>query len=110
MAATGRQSAAARAEAANEDLARQIGILREELSKLSAEFDRSRQRSASAARQAATDGMESLRAQGEVAYERLREEAAELETQVMRRVREKPVTSLAIAAGIGFLLAILARR
>jgi ElaB/YqjD/DUF883 family membrane-anchored ribosome-binding protein len=40
----------------------------------------------------------------------LRGNAQEIEAQVVAHVREKPVTSLAIAAGVGFLFALLSRR
>ena len=40
----------------------------------------------------------------------LRGSARDLEDQLVANVREKPVTSLAIAAGVGFLFALLSRR
>lgn len=110
MATARKSSAESRAEAANQDLARQIEVLREEIARLGAEFSRSRERSASAAKQAAADGVESLRAQGEIALDQIRERAGEIETELTQYVRTKPFTSLAIAAGVGFLLALLARR
>ena len=110
MAATAKQSAAARAREANEDLIRQIEILKQEVAHLSGELKRSKQRSAGAAKRAASDGMEALKAQGEAAIEALRENSGELEAELAKQVREKPFTSLAVAAGAGFLLALLARR
>ncbi|RUZ32270.1 DUF883 family protein, partial [Mesorhizobium sp. M7A.F.Ca.CA.001.04.1.1] len=62
------------------------------------------------ARRAATEGVEQLRAQGEAAFDSLRSNAKDIEAQMMASVREKPVTSLAIAAGVGFLFALIARR
>ncbi|TJV02130.1 MAG: DUF883 family protein, partial [Mesorhizobium sp.] len=62
------------------------------------------------ARRVAAEGVEQLRAQGEAAFENMRSNAKDLEAQVVASVREKPVTSLAIAAGVGFLFALLARR
>src|SRR5690606_23073317 len=56
MATARKSSAESRTEAANQDLARQIEVLREEIARLGAEFSRSRERSASAAKQAAADG------------------------------------------------------
>ena len=110
MAATTRQSASNRAKTANEDLLKQIEILKREVAHLSGEVKRSKQRSGGAAKKAAADGIEALKAQGEVALESLRENADELEAELAKHVREKPVTSLAIAAGVGFLLALIARR
>ena len=40
----------------------------------------------------------------------LRGNAEELEEQLVARVREKPITSLAMAAGLGYLLALIMRR
>ncbi|MEX0347764.1 MAG: YqjD family protein [Rhizobiaceae bacterium] len=110
MATTAKQSASNRAKAANEDLLEQIEILKREVAHLSAELNRSKKRSGTAAKKAAADSVEALKAQGEVAMEKLRENADELEAELAKHVREKPVTSLAIAAGIGFLLAVIARR
>ena len=59
---------------------------------------------------AAADGVEQLRAQGEAAFDGMRGSAEEIEAQLIAKVREKPVTSLAIAAGVGFLFALLSRR
>lgn len=110
MATTAKQTAAARAKAANEDLIKQIEVLKQEVAHLSQELKQSKQRSAGAAKQAAADGMESLKAQGEAALESLRENSSELEAELAKQVREKPFTSLAVAAGAGFVLALLARR
>jgi len=63
-----------------------------------------------AAKRAAAEGVEQLRAQGEAAFDSLRGNARDLEEQVLANVREKPLTSLAIAAGVGFLFAVLSRR
>ena len=40
----------------------------------------------------------------------LKSNASDLELQVTEAVREKPITALAIAAGIGYFLAMLSRR
>lgn len=63
-----------------------------------------------AARRAATQGAEQLKVQGDAALDSISATARDLEDQLMQTVREKPVTSLAIAAGVGFLVALLARR
>lgn len=42
--------------------------------------------------------------------EQLRRQVAAIESDVSAHVRQKPVQSLAIAAGVGFLLALLMRR
>lgn len=93
-----------------EDLEAEIAQLREDLAKLAAQLQATGEHSYSTARRAATEGVEQLRAQGEAAYESIRANARDVEAQVLASVREKPVTSLAIAAGVGFLFALLARR
>lgn len=63
-----------------------------------------------AARRAAAQSASHLKVQGDAAIESLRANAKDMEEQFLATVREKPVTSLAIAAGVGFLVALLARR
>lgn len=96
--------------AAMEDLEAQIRILREEMSRLSREISRSGERSMEAAKRAAADTVEHFRTQGEAAFEGLRTNARDVEQQFEMAVREKPFTALAIAAGLGFLVALMARR
>ena len=62
------------------------------------------------AKRAAYDGADQLRAQGEATLADIKASAREIEDQLGRTVREKPLTSLAMAAGAGFILALLARR
>jgi ElaB/YqjD/DUF883 family membrane-anchored ribosome-binding protein len=54
--------------------------------------------------------VQQLKSQGEAYYSGLRTNADELEAQVVASIREKPFQALAIAAGIGFLFALFARR
>jgi ElaB/YqjD/DUF883 family membrane-anchored ribosome-binding protein len=96
--------------ASREEFEQQIAILKEEMELLKAQLARSSERSASAARRAAASGAENLREQGEAAIEDLRANARDVEAQLISTVREKPVTSLAIAAGVGFLFALITRR
>lgn len=63
-----------------------------------------------AAKRAAAEGVEQLRQKGEAAMESLSGNARDIEAQVIASVREKPVTALAVAAGVGFLFALLSRR
>lgn len=95
---------------APDDFEAQIATLREELAKVKAQLASSGARSAEAARKAAQSGAEQLRSQGEAAIDGLRSNARDMEQQIVATVREKPVTALAIAAGIGFLFALIARR
>lgn len=93
-----------------EDLAADIEQLKADIAALARQLQQTGQHSYGAARHAASEGVEQLRAQGEAVYENLRANAGDLERQLADTVREKPVTSLAIAAGIGFLFALMTRR
>ena len=92
------------------DLEADIRQLREDLAKLSEQLAKTGQHSLGAAKRAATEGVEQLKVQGEAAIDKLRGQAHELEDELVAHVREKPLTSLAIAAGVGYLLAVLSRR
>jgi ElaB/YqjD/DUF883 family membrane-anchored ribosome-binding protein len=92
------------------DMEMQIQTLKEEIAKLRAQIASSGERSFGALRNIAADGAEQLRSQGEAAMDDLKDSARDLEAQLTATVREKPVTSLAIAAGVGFLFALIARR
>lgn len=93
-----------------EDLKAEITKLRQELSDLAKHVSTIGDKSARTARQAAGKKAEELRAQGEAAFGELRESALDYEKQLTDTVRKKPVTALAIAAGVGFVFALMARR
>ena len=107
-AGTGKAQDGAKRSAA--ELEAQIEILRAEVAKLSEQIESSSEISMRAMKRAAAAGVDQLKSQGEAAYEGLRANARDIEGQVYAAVREKPATSLAVAAAIGFLLAIMARR
>lgn len=86
-----------------EDLAAEIDQLKADIAKLVEQLQETGQHSYGAARRAAAEGIDALKAQGEAYYE-------SFEQQLTDSVREKPVTALAIAAGVGFLFALMSRR
>ena len=92
------------------DLEADIKQLKADLEKLAKQMAATGEHGYGTARRAAALGAEQLRAQGEAKLDELRENARDIEAQITAHVREKPVTSLAIAAGVGFLFALLARR
>ncbi len=94
----------------NSDLEADIKQLKADIDKLTKQLAKTGEHGYGTARRAATEGVEQLRAQGEAAFDNLRGNARDIEAQMVASVREKPVTSLAIAAGVGFLFALLARR
>lgn len=91
-------------------LAADIARLREDVARLAAQLQAVGEQSVRGARRAAGEKVEQLRAQGEAVVNDLRGNAEELEEQLVAKVREKPITSLAMAAGIGYLLALVMRR
>jgi ElaB/YqjD/DUF883 family membrane-anchored ribosome-binding protein len=110
MAQAGTKGAEANEGRPADDLAAEIEQLKADIAALTEQLKLTREHSYGAARKVASEGMEQLRAQGEAALESLREKTDDLEQQLTDRVREKPITSLAIAAGVGFLLALMSRR
>ncbi len=88
----------------------EIAVLRADLAKLAEQLSKAGQASYDTARRAAKQGAEQLKTHGEVALGDFKESAENIEAQLSQAVREKPVTSLAIAASVGFLFALLARR
>lgn len=92
------------------DLEAELAQLREEVARLTEQLSRTGEHTLSAAKRAASHGAEQLRAKGEEAMDAIRTNAGDFERQVSDAVREKPITSLAIAAGIGFFFALLSRR
>lgn len=94
----------------NSDLEADIRQLKADIEKLTTQLAQTGEHGYGAARRAASEGVEQLRAQGEAALGALRGNAEDIEARVVAHVREKPVTSLAIAAGVGFLFALLSRR
>lgn len=107
-AGTGKSPNGSRRSAA--ELEAQIEILRAEVAKLAEQLESSGEISVRAMKRAAAAGVDQLKSQGEAAYDGLRANARDIEGQVYAAVREKPATSLAIAAAVGFLLAVMARR
>lgn len=92
------------------DLEAEVARLREDISRLTEQLGRTGEHTVAAARRAASDGAEQLRAKGEAAMDTIKSKSGALEQQISEVVREKPITALAMAAGIGFFFAFLSRR
>ncbi|MEO3389262.1 hypothetical protein [Mesorhizobium sp. CAU 1741] len=93
-----------------EDLEAEIARLRDDISRLTAQLSATGEHSVSAAKRAASEGAAQMRVKGEAAMDSLRSNADDMEQQITEAVREKPITALAIAAGVGFFFALLTRR
>ena len=92
------------------DLEADIKQLKADIEKLTKQLAATGQHGYGTARRAAAEGVGQLRVQGEAAVESLRSNARDLGEQGIASVREKPVPSLAIAVGVGYLFALLSRR
>lgn len=103
-------AASNKTEASQQQLEADIAQLREDIAQLAKQLAATGEHSFEAARNAASDGVETLRAKGEEAAETLRANAADFEKQISDTVREKPITSLAVAAGVGYVFALLTSR
>ena len=94
----------------NADLHAQIAALKDDIAKISATLGKIGKDTAKDARRSAASSFASARLRGEETFDDLRSQARELEDQLTETVRENPLTTIAVAAGIGFLLALIARR
>jgi ElaB/YqjD/DUF883 family membrane-anchored ribosome-binding protein len=94
----------------SQDLEADIAQLKSDLAKLAKQLQSTGGHSYGAARRVASESVDQLKAQGEAAIERVRSGASDLETRLEEAVREKPLTSLGVAIGVGFMLALLTRR
>lgn len=80
---------------------------------VSEDVRRGAERASAEIRRGAERARESARGAGEqarIGYERIRTDAGQISRDVSNYVRENPARSVAIAAGVGFLLGLLARR
>ena len=94
----------------NPDLQAQVAALKEDIANIGATLAKIGKNSTKQARNSAASSMESAKLRGEEAFDDLRSQARDLEEQLTETVRENPLTTIAVAAGVGFLLALIARR
>lgn len=98
------------ARVSSSDLESDVQQLRADMAQIVDHLKAMGGQSGSAARKAAGDGLDQLRGQGEAALRNAKGNAQEFEHELARTVRDRPVTALALAAGAGFLLALVTRR
>lgn len=94
----------------NPDLQAQITALKEDIANIAATLTKIGRDSAKDATRSAASSYEAAKLRGEEALDDIRSQARELEDQLAETVRENPLMTIAVAAGVGFLLALIARR
>ncbi len=92
------------------DLEKQIAQLREDISEIAKTVGTMGSAKGADAKARAREKVDDLNAASRDMIASLNEQVGELEDSVVGRVRERPFAALGIAAGIGFALALLARR
>ncbi|EJF91725.1 DUF883 family protein [Bartonella tamiae] len=95
---------------AEKDLQAQVEQLRKEISQITSTLGEVGSEKLHQVKDKAGRLYASAKANGEEAVSQAKEKIHDLEGQVSECVRNKPVTSLAVAAGVGFLIALLVRR
>ncbi|MEC9343986.1 MAG: DUF883 domain-containing protein [Pseudomonadota bacterium] len=110
MARTATRTANGASEKIREDLEEHVGRIRKDIAALAGSITDAGSTLAGDARTGANAKATELRQVSEETIRDLRNQLETLEKQIGGKVRERPVAALAIAAGAGFLFAMLARR
>jgi len=109
---TSRSTGASRSTRRNKEqqLEEQIAQLQTDLKGIADTLSRLSGEKVAEARGAARMEARHLQAQAQNVIEDVQSQAGAMETQLKETIREKPLTAVASAVGIGFLLALLSRR
>ena len=111
--APNRPKPAPRARAATkvreEQLEDQIAQLQADLKAITATLAKLGTNKVNEARDTARDEVRHLQAQGQHVIEEAQDQVGAIEQQLKDTIREKPLTAVASAVGIGFILALLSR-
>jgi ElaB/YqjD/DUF883 family membrane-anchored ribosome-binding protein len=107
---TAENAAAAISGNRDQNLEEQISRLQEDIKSITATLARMGGDKVSEARNTAEGEYRHLLRQGREVMSEARSQAGALESQLVDTVREKPLTAIAGAIGIGFLLALMSRR
>jgi len=94
----------------DQQLEEQISKLQADLKDIAASIAKLSSDKISEARDAASGEVRHLRRQGQHLVDDVQSQAGEMEQQLKDTIREKPLTAVASAVGIGFLLALMSRR
>lgn len=93
-----------------EQLEDQVAQLQADLKAIAATLAKLSSEKVNEVRTVAKDEVRHLQRQGQDVIEDVQEQAGALEKQLKDTIREKPLTAVASAVGIGFILALLSRR
>ena len=111
--APNRTKPAARARAAStpreEKLEEQISQLQDDLKAIAATLSKLSSDKVNEATGTAKNEMRHLQRQGQHVIEEVQDQAGAMEQQLKDTIREKPLTAVASAIGIGYILALLSR-
>jgi ElaB/YqjD/DUF883 family membrane-anchored ribosome-binding protein len=110
VAATVRQSARRTATRAEESLEDQIAHLQEEIKLIGASIGKLADQKVAEARKGARTQYKSLVKTGHNVVDDIGDQVSAYEGQLVDSIRERPLTAVAGAIGIGFLIALLSRR
>ncbi len=91
------------------ELQQQIEQLKEDIASIAATLTNLGQEKLKGAQENASKAYENIHAQGEEFFENVTGCASDFEEQLSSAIKERPITSVAIAAGIGYLIALLRR-
>lgn len=105
-----RSAAAAANRAREQQLEDQIAQLQADLKGIAATLARLSGDKVNEVKDVAKSEMRHLQRQGQNVIDDVQDQAGELEKQLKDTIREKPLTAIASAVGIGFILALLSRR
>jgi ElaB/YqjD/DUF883 family membrane-anchored ribosome-binding protein len=103
-------SSSTRSRNREEKLEDQVNRLQEDIKSIAATLARMGNDKVSEAKDTAEGEYRHLLRQGKQVVSEARSQAGALESQLVDTIREKPLTAMAGAIGIGFLLALLSRR
>lgn len=104
-----RAANAAKAEAREQELEAQVAQLQADLKAISETLAKLTNDKVGEARSLATTEVKHLQAKGQRMLEEAQDQVGEAEKQLKDTIREKPLTAVAAAAGIGFIFALLTR-
>lgn len=90
-------------------LENQVAQLQDDIKAIAATLARLSNEKVSEARNVAKSEVRNLQRQGQHVVEDVQDQASAMEKQLKDTIREKPLTAVASAVGIGFILALLSR-